>query len=103
MTTPSPSWQPIETAPKDRMILLYVPKGTVAFADGAAAVVAGRWIDVPFEDMALGYNDWRARGHWNAVKLSIMELIGSGRCYFNSSFNPIQPSHWMPYPNPPEE
>lgn len=71
MTTQPYSWQPIETAPKDRMILLYVP----------------------FEDMALGRNDWRARGHWNAVKLSIMELIGSGRCYFNSSFKPIQPTH----------
>jgi hypothetical protein len=59
-------WQPIETAPKDQTIVLWIPKRY------PHVVVAAHW--------ASEECDW---GWW----------AGASR---------VEPSHWMPLPEPPQ-
>jgi hypothetical protein len=77
-------WQPIETAPKDRLVLLYVPRNppegklhnpmTIGWADGL-------------------YHDGTI--YWLSVEKSIV--------WDDLGLRPIEiyPTHWMPMPEPP--
>lgn len=68
-------WQPIETAPKDRWILVYVP--------GAAVPCSAIWseIDNSFTTCEECANEFRAYGtEWS-----------------------FAPAYWAPLPEPPEQ
>lgn len=71
------NWQPIETAPKDGRTILLCGGFTSGFASGfndTPAVRTGYW-----------YNGKRVQAWYDTVL---------GRC-------PLQPTHWMPLPDPP--
>ena len=69
------SWMPVETAPKDKVVLLCGPSGypttPLVFTTGImrSNYRAGRWIDHANDDLV----DWG-----------------------------FEPTHWMPLPTPPE-
>lgn len=71
-------WQPIETAPKDRSVLLYEPIGGWWLPEPRPGVVPHIWVG----------NWWKGdtlnRAQWNGAMYSA-------------------PTHWMPLPAPPTE
>lgn len=69
-------WQPIETAPKDRDILLYT---------NCRGVVRGRWNDCKYAT--------KPRPYWTHDRERIW---GTVACRAD------QPTHWMPLPEPPK-
>ena len=77
-------WQPIETAPKMRTILLFAV--TDVAANGTVLnwkTATGSW-NTGYEDsMARGYTPWE----WDGHQLKTYD---------------VQPTHWMPLPDPPD-
>jgi hypothetical protein len=79
-------WEPIETAPKMRTILLFAV--TDRAADGTVRnwrMATGSWLE-GYEDersVAQGYTPW----FWGGHQLKVYDH---------------QPTHWMPLPSPPE-
>lgn len=67
------TWQPIETAPGEKIVIVYCPKFN-------RVLIAMRSSDTSFMP-----NQWRAR----------FTMFGAART--------CEPSHWMPLPNPPEQ
>jgi hypothetical protein len=67
-------WQPIETAPKDKMVILGLPD----FESDEGWVVAGEYCEHGVDDGAGWYNQFERD------------------CQ-------IHPTHWMPLPTPPQE
>jgi len=74
------AWQPIETAPKDRVVLLYRP---TAFA--WALVATGMWCAQETHK--------RPRPYWKLWPIAGNQW--DARAW--------EPTHWMPLPEPPEE
>ena len=80
------AWQPIETAPKMRVILLFAV--TDVGHDGQPCnwkMATGSW-HTGYEDersRARGYTPWA----WDGHQLKSYE---------------VQPTHWMPLPDPPQ-
>ena len=78
MTTHSPlAWQSIDTAPKDRRVLLYYPQRF-------PGVVCGVWQD---EEYAR-----KPQPHWTNDRSHIHGVYASRK---------IQPTHWMALPDAP--
>jgi len=73
-------WEPIETAPKDRTIILYRPHARLW-----ATISTGRWT-------ADEYNK-NPRPYWKMDKIGV--TINQIRRW--------KPTHWMPLPVPPED
>ena len=69
-------WQPIETAPKDKDILLFCPR---------LGVVRGCWNDCKYHK--------NSKPYWTNDRADIF-----GVRYTKSD----QPTHWMPLPDAPE-
>lgn len=89
-------WQPIETAPKDRDVLL----ARVVVEDGEVRshVSQGRWID--------GEEDQSDQpGHDAGFVDCDYGCFFPGRSFGQEKyrFEAKQPTHWMPLPNPPVE
>ena len=80
-------WQPIETAPKDgAAVLLYLPDAYTM----------------------CGLTDGIIIGHWSAADLPADAPEHSDDAWFHVSqtggfYCDIEPTHWMPLPEPPEE
>jgi hypothetical protein len=74
------TWQPIETAPRDRVILLYRP-----IAISCRQVAPGKWDDNEFAR--------HPKGYWQSLvgKFSVREDRDT------------PPTHWMDLPEPPAE
>ena len=74
------AWQPIETAPKDRVILLYRPG-----AIGCRVVAPGKWDNNEFSK--------HPKGYWQSLvgRFSVREDRDT------------PPTHWMDLPEPPAE
>jgi hypothetical protein len=72
-------WQPIESAPKDQIILLYRPGHRVSWQ----SVAPGKYNDDKYAK--------RPRPFWASW------MLCSGK--LDDRFYP--PTHWMPMPNPP--
>lgn len=73
-------WQPIETAPKDRYILLFRPT-----APNWQRVAEGKWD-------AQEHNK-KPRPYWSCP----------WRITFNDGDRLHEPTHWMPLPSPPKD
>lgn len=74
------AWQPIETAPKDRRIMLYRPTSTYTWAK----VVAGKWDS----------DEWasKPRPYWSHDLSLLTGKQEERKCV---------PTHWMEMPSPP--
>ena len=73
------SWQPIETAPKDgTLVILYGGYFGVSLGswreDDYLAERGEMWLDNSYDEYSTGFASW-----------------------------PLEPSHWMPLPPPPEQ
>lgn len=75
-------WQIIETAPKDKEILLY--RGDTFYE--WAKIVTGKWDDDRFSE--------KPRPYWTHYK---KYLTGT------TEVRKYQPTHWMPLPDPPKD
>lgn len=73
------TWQPIETAPKDKAVLLYRPT-----ALAWAVVAVGKWTSQQYNTRPRPY--WEMWMHIGSVAEARMWV----------------PTHWMPLPEPPE-
>lgn len=80
-------WQPIETAPKDRTAILVMrnvwpgtKSGRAEECNGHNTAVAAFWVDSGDE------------GEWVCYMDAVLDPI-----------LPIDPTHWMPLPPPPED
>jgi hypothetical protein len=69
-------WQPIETAPKDKYILLYCSR---------FGIIRGKWSDEQYAKTP--------RPYWRHDKTDLYGIRDT---------RDDQPTHWMPLPNPPE-
>jgi len=83
-------WLPIESAPKDSLVLLNVPKPPRGDSEVPAIVVG--WFE----------KDWGGEtGHWVSGHSTVESCYESmGPCSANMTLNP---THWMPLPPPPQE
>lgn len=91
-------WKLIDSAPKDRPILLYIPEGIQHNVDGhpfqptswtKSSYVVGRW---SHESALLGLSD----GWYSDIGWPISEY---GDCGFERE--KLYPTHWMPLPDYP--
>lgn len=73
------NWQPIETAPKD---------GTDILVWYSGAVRVTRW----YVHYMNGHPDLRRAPEWDQDVM-----------YGPSYYGPMEPTHWMPLPQPPEQ
>ena len=70
-------WQPIETAPKDKVVLLYSQR---------FGAVVGRWNEEIFAS--------KPRPYWTNDRERLHGVVATRQS---------QPTHWMPLPPPPSE
>lgn len=87
------TWQPIETAPKDGTLILI---GNPESEDMPATTTAGRWFEA-YED---SLDEMGCDAGFCDVDFS---LFHAGRSFgeLSSRYEGLQPSHWMPLPEPP--
>lgn len=84
-------WKTIESAPKDKIVLLYIPDPTHIFDSEVVAMVTG-WFEKDY-----GTED---SGHWVSGHSHVESNYESmGPCSANLT---LHPSHWMPLPEPPK-
>jgi hypothetical protein len=74
------SWQPIDTAPKDKRVLLFYGKGVTGI------MVVGRWVT--------DANVNKPRPYWTNDHSAAFGIRLTRE---------MHPTHWMPMPEPPEE
>lgn len=111
-------WQPIKTAPKDRLVLLSCNE----HPEYPSYVCVGRWIDVPHTNEIHSFfardgrlNDKiktladlqcvaKENAHWGDGYPGIMEGFGHCGSWHSWEFRGgilFRPTHWMPLPKPP--
>jgi len=80
-------WKPIETAPRDRNILVY-------FRDGwDNDRVQEAWWKMPYDGAPA------VQCAWETMKGTLL----SADVHFNSDGQPLGATHWMPLPEPPAD
>jgi hypothetical protein len=100
-------WRPIKTAPKDGTVILLAephPGGS----DIDWWVTQGSWVDammeVPSSTVLRGWERIHCEPQWLTYHTAIM--TGSKEQDYHDSFHAkiilLNPSHWMPIPNPPK-
>jgi hypothetical protein len=75
-----PTWQPIETAPKDRLILV---------------VYRGQWVYIGQWKEDAAFERCERRPGW--------EVFEGEDCWYSVSIEPDEATHWMPLPTPPRD
>lgn len=81
-------WKPIETAPKDGTWILVTGDVYDPLSDGPPHVRFTRWVSETTE-------------HWEQVSARRQELVSEDTSHWDCC--DMQPTHWMPLPNPPSD